>query len=312
NGLQHFSAMLLDPIGGAAVNLLPSPSGKPRDIYQDVADLTMAKLRVIAADSNAEPDHQRWAHEWLHFGINRKITKGPVMTLPYGIRRLSASKRVREAVEDRIAGGSQKPNLSIEEWGKATGFLTKVIWEAMSQTVVAAMDAMKWLQGAARTAVAQGVSIQWETPSGFIAKQDYREQKKGRVETKLMGKALKFTSLTDTDKPDAEKHAGSISPNNVHSMDAAAMILTVQRLAARGVNSFAMIHDSYGTHACDTSLLAKVLREVFVEMYSVDQLRRLRGDFVNRMTGLKKQLEPSPERGKLDLSKVIDAEFFFA
>ncbi|CAH2399612.1 DNA-directed RNA polymerase [Mesorhizobium escarrei] len=310
NGLQHFSAMLLDPIGGAAVNLLPSL--KPSDVYRDVAELTMKKLKVLASPGGAGEPEQRWAHEWLHFGIDRKVTKGPVMALPYGITKQSAAEHVREAVSDRLKATGQKLNLSSDDWSPATWFLTKVIWSAMSETVVAAMVAMNWLQDVARVASNQGVSVQWETPSGFIAKQDYRKQKQGRVETKLLGKVLKFTDWTDTDQPDTRRHGSSISANYVHSMDAAAMILTAQRLANRGVTSFAMIHDSYGTHACDTSVLAKVLREVFIEMYQPDQLRRLRGDFVNRMTGLKKQLEPSPERGDLDLSRVIDADFFFA
>src|SRR5690606_17603229 len=43
NGLQHYSAMGLDPIGGAAVNLLPSD--RPNDIYQLVADKVADAVR---------------------------------------------------------------------------------------------------------------------------------------------------------------------------------------------------------------------------------------------------------------------------
>jgi DNA-directed RNA polymerase len=34
------------------------------------------------------------------------------------------------------------------------------------------------------------------------------------------------------------------------------------------VTHFAMIHDSYGTHACDTDVLGQALRESFVEQYA--------------------------------------------
>ena len=37
NGLQHFSAILRDPIGGKATNL--TDEDMPQDIYQEVADL---------------------------------------------------------------------------------------------------------------------------------------------------------------------------------------------------------------------------------------------------------------------------------
>ena len=36
SGLQHYSAMMLDPIGGKATNLIPS--NKPNDVYREVAD----------------------------------------------------------------------------------------------------------------------------------------------------------------------------------------------------------------------------------------------------------------------------------
>ncbi|WP_315923342.1 DNA-directed RNA polymerase [Mesorhizobium sp. SP-1A] len=47
NGLQHFSATLLDSVGGAAVNLIPAE--KPQDIYQVVADRVNAQLRLIVS-----------------------------------------------------------------------------------------------------------------------------------------------------------------------------------------------------------------------------------------------------------------------
>lgn len=77
NGLQHFSAMLRDEIGGAAVNLLPSE--KPEDIYQRVADVAIQKLKEEAASGS---DNVLLATQWLSFGVNRKITKRPVMILP--------------------------------------------------------------------------------------------------------------------------------------------------------------------------------------------------------------------------------------
>jgi len=47
-------------------------------------------------------------------------------------------------------------------------------------------------------------------------------------------------------------------------MDAAHMMRTINRLHAEGIRHFAMVHDSYGVHACDLDLLNRVLREEFV------------------------------------------------
>src|SRR2546430_9415439 len=58
------------------------------------------------------------------------------------------------------------------------------------------------------------------------------------------------------------------------SMDAAHMMRTINRLYAEGIRHFAMVHDSYGVHACDVDLLNRVLREEFVRIYS-EPIRRI-------------------------------------
>ncbi|RWM72882.1 DNA-directed RNA polymerase [Mesorhizobium sp.] len=62
NGLQHFSAMLLDSVGGAAVNLIPAK--KPQDIYQVVADRVMAQLRLIVSYNGVDPETESAAKTW--------------------------------------------------------------------------------------------------------------------------------------------------------------------------------------------------------------------------------------------------------
>ena len=79
NGLQHFSALLRDEVGGAATNLVPAPV--PADIYREVAKRAEEILSEVGED-----DPNFWmAQSWLVFGIDRKITKRSVMTLPYGV-----------------------------------------------------------------------------------------------------------------------------------------------------------------------------------------------------------------------------------
>ena len=81
NGLQHFSAMLRDTIGGKATNLTPEVI--PQDIYQMVADVVQEKVQE---DGKSGVPYSK---EWITFGIDRKITKRPVMVVPYGGTRFS-------------------------------------------------------------------------------------------------------------------------------------------------------------------------------------------------------------------------------
>jgi DNA-directed RNA polymerase len=315
NGLQHFSAMLRDSVGGVAVNL--TDSAKPQDIYQRVADVAMAKLRLIActdavvdeAQKDGKPtpfDRQRWAEGWVHFGLNRKITKRPVMVLPYGGTPRSCLKYVQEAVAERIKDG-QDHNFG-EELGKATGFLSTVIWESIGDVVVAARDAMAWLQGVSRELSKQNRPLMWQTPSGFIAYQDIKEIATRRIKTKLNGALIYPRLPEEADNINSSKQATSISPNFVHSLDAAALFRTVIALALRGVTSFAMIHDSYGTHACNATKLSNMLRYEFVEMYRGDVL----SDFLNMLDTEDVELKPRPPMGTLDIKEVLRAQYFFA
>lgn len=73
NGLQNFSALLRDSVGGLEVNL--SPGDHPRDIYAAVAARTTELLQQMPSS--------RLRDAWLRHGINRKITKRTTMTLDY-------------------------------------------------------------------------------------------------------------------------------------------------------------------------------------------------------------------------------------
>ena len=306
NGLQHFSAMLRDPIGGAAVNLIPSH--KPQDIYQRVADRAIERLKE---EAKVESEQQWMAEAWVGFGINRKITKRPVMVLPYGGTLKSCMNYVHDAVKSKIDGGVMNP--FGDDLKKATSYLAKIVWSSISDVVVAARAAMDWLQVVARECSKAGYPIRWKTPSGFTAYQDYRDMKARRVKTKLHGSLVFFQLQEETDKLNTRKQATAISPNFIHSLDASAMVLTINRMVESGITSFAMIHDSYGTHAANTEELSKTLREAFVTMYQGDILQGFLDGLAEYIPEeVISSLPPIPEMGSLDIQSVLESEFFFA
>ena len=88
------------------------------------------------------------------------------------------------------------------------------------------------------------------------------------------------------------------------------LMLTVNRLYESGISSFSFIHDSYGTHACDTDELNRVLRETFIEIYKTHDVLR---DFKEeQQRKIDEPLEDLPEYGKLDLEEVIHSKYFFS
>jgi DNA-directed RNA polymerase len=299
NGLQHFSAMLRDPVGGAAVNLVPGDL--PADIYQRVANRVIEKLKAEDGDD--------WvARGWLDFGINRKITKRPVMVLPYGGTFKSCMEYVREAVGERIADGAENP--FGDELGKTTATLSRFVWDSIGDVVVAARTAMDWLQKCARVASKHGVPLTWTTPSGFPVFQSYMDITQRRVKTRLQGSLTYLSIAEEGDKIDAGRQALAVSPNFVHSKDAAAMMLTIALALDNGVSAFAMIHDSYGTHAADMDMLAACLRHAFVDLY---EEHNVLAEFLAALPdAVRAECPPPPPLGSLDIQGVLQSEFFFA
>jgi DNA-directed RNA polymerase len=300
NGLQHFSAMLRDPIGGKAVNLVPSEV--PSDIYGLVAD--RVNQRLSKSDD--------WMDQtWRAFGVDRKITKRPVMVLPYGGTFRSCLKYVREATNKRIANEGTNPFGA--ELKEATTKLSRMVWYSISDVVVAAREVMDWLQKVARIATKAGVPLTWTTPSGFVAYQGYRAVELRRVKTRLHGSIIRPVIHEDTNVLNPRRQALGISPNFVHSMDAAAMMLTIELAMLNGITQFAMIHDSYGTVAADMDMLAACLREAFVQMYvEHNVLQEFLRDLPQEVKDEIAAKHPIPKMGELDIERIRDSEFFFA
>ena len=301
NGLQHFSAMLRSKTTGKEVNLVPMD--EPQDIYQRVADRVTEKLKTM--------EHE-FATKWLAFGVTRGCTKRPCMVLPYGGRQYSFSDFVMDYLVEQKEKGNMHP--FGEDAFKACTFLAKVIWDAIGEVVHAATEAMGWLQKAARVASSEGLPIRWDTPVNFPVLQAYKATKPYRIETKLLGTTFRPMLYRETGKIDKNRQANGISPNFVHSIDAAHMMLTIDVAKQCEIYSFAMVHDSYGTHAADAETLWWCLRKAFVEMYTqTDVLEDFRQDLLDILPDHRKgEIEDTPEKGSLDISLVEESEFFFA
>ena len=299
NGLQHFSAMLRDPIGGKATNLTPEPV--PQDIYQMVADVVAEKVQEDA--KTGVP----YSKEWLSFGIDRKITKRPVMVVPYGGTRFSCREYVEDAMNERVI--SSKVNPFGDHIYEGSLYLSKHVWEAISEVVIKAREAMSWLQEVGRKMASKNLPITWETPSKFVVQQIYSSMMAKRITTHIDNVLIKPTILEETTKIDRRRTINGVSPNFVHSMDATALTLTINRCIKDGIHDYSVVHDSFGVHAHFVPKLADSIRESFVDMYSkTDVLEK----FYENVVDVIPDLEEPPSRGELDITGVLDSKYFFS
>jgi len=314
SGLQHFSAMLRDAEGAALVNLTDLP--EPSDPYQNVSDAVECKVnedcRTIESGVIEGPQifGSMWSdkpdvgttllslpQQWLDYQITRKVTKRGTMTYPYGV--------TEQGLRDNLIEDGHV------DWASnqfaASRYLGKKIWEAIRENITGAAEAMDWLRHCATVANKHDVLLQWRTPSGFLVRHPYSQLKDTRVRC-LNGETI-FKSPHREGGVRASKQRTGLPPNFVHSLDATHLMMTVVAGVDEGVDSWLMIHDSFGTHACDVDTLRDVLRQQFVNLYSGNVLEDFRQQ-VETQTG--EDPGDPPAQGNFDLNEVLQSEYIFA
>ena len=310
NGLQNFSAMLRDEIGGAATNLIPSEL--PKDIYGLVAK---------AANGIAHRDYHVHsipeAEVFLKQPITRKLTKRNTMTQPYSVSLYGMKDQILEEFRKMNEEGKGLNYLECEEF-KVASYLAKANYEAIGTVVVAAVQVMDWLKEVAKIAASDDLPVVWTNPAGLPVQQCYMETAGKKSTLYFQGKRTDFWLQVTGKNLDGRKQSAGIAPNFVHSCDSGHMMRTIVKcVEEEGISDFSFIHDSFGTHASDMGTLSCILREAFVEQYQGDVLERFRDELVEQLgrsgsDELVKQIPPLPPRGTLDLELVKQSEYFFA
>jgi DNA-directed RNA polymerase len=95
------------------------------------------------------------------------------------------------------------------------------------------------------------------------------------------------------------KQALGASPNAIHSLDAAHLMITTERCEF----PVTTIHDSFGCLLGDMADLFVTIRETFVELYSVNPLEALMLDIGGNINDV--------DFGTLDIRLVLDSEYCF-
>jgi DNA-directed RNA polymerase len=304
NGLQHFSAMLKDPIGAEATNLVPTD--KPNDIYAQVAGVVRAKL---ADRLKLCPSAEReLVGKWIEHGVNRDLVKQPVMTTPYGVTRSGMREQLESKLKKRPSATFSSETPARERW-EAINYLTPIVDEAICEVVSASRQAMDFLRGVSTSCMKTDRDPMWVAPSGFPVWQRLFMDSTRRVRSKLLGNTAVLLRV-QTKRRDVRAHSAALPPNFVHSLDAAHLALTVAAMEKEGTYSWAMVHDSFGTHAGDIDAMAEVLRHQFVMMYENTDLLHELVEGMRFPEGA--EIPVLPAEGAFDLSQVYDAEFFFA
>ncbi len=341
NGLQHYSALLRDETAGKAVNLINSD--KPNDIYQTVADKLIEKLKGINDDrlgnyytslgrngnsyDNTHIDNvdlcttnslcidTSIANAWLNLGINRKLTKRPVMVLPYGGTQLSCREYITAYLKENYSSEFLWEHFKIgnnpaECVYKVSVWLSHYLWESIRETLSSAIIGMDYLKALARAKLKYDNAIEWVTPMGLLIHQAYQKAKMHEIKTELFGKTLKTRYRNDEGNIDKQRQLNGICPNFIHSLDASCLMLWLLKCKEKNIEAFMSVHDCYGTLAPDTAESAKLLREAFVEVYKRPILDDFEADLIETLPN-DIELPEKPKAGSLDIEEVLKSDYFF-
>lgn len=319
NGLQHYSALTRDTELALKVNVIPSADGRPVDIYSTVAVALIDKLTALAL--TGDPMARQWiATHTLHGALSRKLTKAPAMTKAYGSGRFAFRLQMHDhfqtlsnATEIAAHFVTSELPTPAQAFERALTYLAGVVASVIDEQIGIAADAMQWMKRCGRTiAKAAGTPVQWRTPLGFPVVLPYQQLGKQAVTSVLGGRIVKNVLHPETPAVDVRKQASGLAPSVIHSLDSTHLMLTVNAAVSdEGIESFSLLHDSYGTQAANCSILARILREQFATLYSVDVLDDLYQQFAAQLPDPSTCLKP-PVRGRLDVVDCLESEYLFA
>ena len=291
NGLQNYSALLRDVVGGKATNLISSPDRVPNDIYADVARAAFSRLE------RSKPSAERSA--WMQAGFERSLTKPPVMTQVYGSTFGTCRKSIVTYCYERDLFTKE------ERYGFAD-YASELVWKGIDDVVVAAGPAMKWLRNASGAVMREGAEyLTWVAPSGWRVVQIYNKSEAIRVKAHI-GKEIRLHIRHEAEgaPPDKMRHRNAFPPNFIHSVDSSHMAFVSVAMAHLFPGLFMhFIHDDFGVLPKYAQQLSVSIREQFVSMHSNYSLECIRNDYPF--------LKPPPPQGTLDINCVLDSVNFF-
>lgn len=238
----------------------------------------------------------------------RKIVKRNVMTLPYGGTAYGLGQ---QQIDDARKHGIDQLMTMEHKWGSYIG---REVFEDCRVSLKRPMRLLSIFEAAGKLAEQEDRFISWIVPvTNFPVVQHYVEGTVKKVyvqygppkgERNSTGYydntfQLAVSFLEDT-KPSKKKQSQGASPNAIHSLDAAHLMLIVHN-SSFGVTT---IHDSYGCLLEDMSELFRITRESFVQLYAEDPLGKLMKDIGGDLSAV--------EIGTLDITLVLDSEYCFA
>jgi DNA-directed RNA polymerase len=308
SGIQIYSGLLRDAQGARAVNVIGNTRN---DIYREVADKVNEYLRAgdyeklvtyKTSDGLTREESTVAIADSFKGKVTRKLTKRNTMTQPYSVTRYGMYQQVLAELRELEAHNKK---FWVGETWVAAKVLTALNDRAIAETVKGARAGQIFLKEVTADVVKRGEWVFYTTPvTNFPVLQKIHKTTLDRITTPIG----KLTIRTTTDELNPQKMVSGIAPNFIHSLDAALLAMTVDKLEQDGCKDYHLIHDSYGVPINQVVNLNKRIRESYIELFKKEPLQQ----FI-------KQVNPSFEEraaevmiNTLDIGEVMNSKYIFS
>ena len=264
------------------------------DLYAHVAERLALLLQ---RDLQAGPlRHGGWAEFWLGLGVDRTITKGPVMTTCYGSQYLGHVEQLIEVLEER------RVRLPVKHWERGyvapAQYLARRLKAVLDEDMGSCLRLRAWLTNTCRTVVRKERKLRWVGPMEFPVELG-RQHDQRRVVNSLTRGRRRWQAATDAaggDGLSALATNRSITANVIHSFDAALCHALICRAAAHGIDVLTN-HDCFAVSPSSAGWLHHTLLDLMATTYREDWLGEIAGQI--RCANRDLPITPPPMVGDL-------------
>jgi DNA-directed RNA polymerase len=295
SGVQMLSGMTRDKQAGTMVNLTQRKRGD--DYYGRMATAVTDRMNELVGTAGVrEIEHLTF---WSGQTIDRDLLKAPSMTKVYSAGTYTFAEQLRSKTDAPVA---------------ECLWLASQIDTCFKAVAPGVLKAMKYLQEVADVMTKAGKETVWTTPAGLkVTQATYGTGKTFKIRTMVDGAQWDRSFIIPSETLDKGKQKAGVSPNFVHGVDAAHMVMVVNDLVSKGVTSLWMVHDSFGVPFRDRGLAFDSTRAEFGRLMSGDLLRDWTDEVTADLTDEQREKLPEPpERGELDLEEVKKSWFAWA
>lgn len=287
NGWQHLGAISKDEQTAGLVGLVPV------DIQNDFYVQTAKMLISITKDETRRDILESMPMKRIRKGISKRGS----MTRAYS----AGAQKIAENMFQDCSKYNYCDKYGITE--EICKGLSRDLVKAIQLVCPGPLKTMKYLQQLANDRLEQGYGyITWTSPSGFpvIYTCNHQRSEKQRGTISGLGQ-INHVAKVDTGVSDRRGFMCGISPNFIHSQDAAHMSIVIDQFKG----DFAAVHDSFSTHASDVEELLAITKSVFIGMYNED-------NYFNNIQARIEATATQPELGSLNIEDVEKSDYFFA